>query len=68
MRYYWQTIKEKMNFLGITSWYQLSKLSGISESTLSNTRNRNGYLSFENTCKIANALDISLDSLNEWKK
>lgn len=67
MNRYWRTIKCEMDRMGIMSWYELARLSQINESTIANTRNRNGYLSFENTCKIANALNIPLDTLNEWK-
>lgn len=67
MNRYWETIKSKMDKIGIISWYELAKLSQISESTIANTRNRNGYLSFKNTCKIAQTLNIPLDNLNEWK-
>lgn len=59
--------KSKLCKTGIDSWYALAKLAEINESTIANTRKRNGYLSFKNTCKIAGVLNISLDALNEWR-
>lgn len=67
MNRYWRTIKCEMDRMGIMSWYELARLSQINESTIANTRNRNGYLSFKNTCKIARILNIPLDNLDEWK-
>lgn len=66
MNTYWEIIENSMKEQGIKSWYKLSKMTGISEGTLSNNRLRNGYLSFENTCKVAKALNIKLEDLNEW--
>lgn len=64
---YWEIIKKAMKKAEIKSWYALAKLSGARRNTLCNARMKNGYLSFQNTCKIAVALNISLDELNEWK-
>lgn len=44
------------------SFYKLSKLSGVSESTFSSLRNGvTNTLSFENLEKVADVLEISLD-------
>lgn len=64
MNQYWKRIRLAMENNNINSWYELSKVTKVSEQTLSSTRVRNGYLSFENTCKIAYALNLSLDELN----
>lgn len=44
------------------SFYWLSKETGISESTLQNYRNGT-QVTWDNACKIADALGVSLDNL-----
>lgn len=53
---------------GINSHYELSKLSGISETSLASIKTRKtSYenMKFGNMKKIAIALDLSLDNLND---
>lgn len=51
------------------SHYRLSKLSGVSESTINTMiRGEINYPSFENAIKIADALDISLDEFRNGDK
>lgn len=48
------------------SRYRLSKLSGVNESTLQNLENsKNPNPTFIVMCKIANALEVSLDELRK---
>lgn len=64
-------LKEVRELKGI-SRYKLSKLSGVKESTLQNIENSNDpNPTFKVMCKIADALDITLDELrrkNLWIK
>lgn len=58
-------IKEKRESKGI-SRYRLSKLSGVNESTLQMIENsENPNPTFKVICKIADALEMSLDELRE---
>ena len=59
---------EKILFKKSISRYQLSKLTGIPESTLASYKNDGANPSFINVCKIAEALDVSLDELRERKE
>ena len=57
----WKKLKKMLDEKKITT-YQLSKLTGISEQSLSKLRNGlSKELSFRSMVKIADALDISLD-------
>lgn len=47
------------------SIYKLSKLTGIPDNTLRNYRSKHSDPSFTNACKIADALNISLDELRD---
>lgn len=56
-------IKEIRKLKGI-SRYKLSKLSGVRESTLQNIENSDDpNPTFKTMCKIADALEITLDQL-----
>lgn len=58
-------IKEKRESKGI-SRYRLSRLSGVNESTLQMIENsENPNPTFKVICKIADALEMSLDELRE---
>lgn len=48
--------------------YKLSKMTGISDNTLRNYRSKHSNPSFTNACKIADALNISLDDLRTRRK
>ena len=52
------------------SIYKLAKITGIRDSTLHNYK-RGSEPSFKNMCKIADALDVSLDYFrkeeSQWK-
>lgn len=57
----WKKLKKMLDEKQMTT-YQLSKLTGISEQSLSKLRNGlSNELSFSSMVKIADALDISLD-------
>ncbi len=57
----WKKLKKMLDDKQMTT-YQLSKLTGISEQSLSKLRNGlSKELSFGSMVKIADALDISLD-------
>ena len=49
------------------SIYKLSKLTGLPWSTIANYKN-GSEMSFKNACKIADALEISLDQLRKEVK
>lgn len=56
-------LKELRESKGI-SRYKLAKLTGLNESTLQNIENSNDpNPTFKVLCKIADALDITLDEL-----
>lgn len=59
----WIKIEERIKEQGI-SIYKLSKITGIPNATFYNYRN-GSEPSFKNMCKIANALDVSLDYFRE---
>ncbi|RMC48928.1 helix-turn-helix transcriptional regulator [Lactobacillus sp. ESL0228] len=61
----WEMIQKIMDKKKI-SIYKLSKLTGLPWSTINNYRN-GSEMSFTNACKIADALEISLDELREKK-
>ena len=51
-------------FKAIESIYKLGKLTGLPWSTIANYKN-GSEMSFKNACKIADALNISLDELRK---
>ena len=58
-------LKEMREYRGLTR-YKLSKLSGIKETTLQSLENcENPNPTFRTACKIADALEVSLDDLRE---
>ncbi|RMC38148.1 XRE family transcriptional regulator [Lactobacillus sp. ESL0236] len=57
----WEIIQKIMDKKKI-SIYKLSKLTGLPWSTIKNYKN-GSEMSFTNACKIADALEISLDDL-----
>ena len=57
----WNKIEKQLKLKG-WSMYQLAKKSGVHQSTLSNLKaGRLKEMSWSNMCKIADALDASLD-------
>jgi len=58
-------LKEIRKLKGMSRYY-LSKISGVNESTLQMIENsENPNPTFRVMCKIADALDVSLDELRE---
>ena len=55
----WNEIQKALDKKNI-SIYKLAKITGIRDSTLHNYK-RGSEPSFKNMCKIADALDVSLD-------
>ncbi|MBM6956717.1 helix-turn-helix transcriptional regulator [Ligilactobacillus salivarius] len=55
----WNEIQKALDEKNI-SIYKLAKITGIRDSTLHNYK-RGSEPSFKNMCKIADALDVSLD-------
>lgn len=47
---------------------KVSKISEVSEGTLKEYKFKNTEPSFKNACKIADALNVSLDDLREKEK
>lgn len=62
----WIKIEKRIKEQGI-SIYKLSKITGIPNATFYNYRN-GSEPSFKNMCKIADALDVSLDYFREEEK
>lgn len=62
----WKKVEKILKEKGI-SVYKLSKMTGIPDNTLRNYRSKKSDPSFTNACKIADALDISLDELRDKK-
>ena len=62
----WIKIEKRIKEQGI-SIYKLSKITGIPNPTLYNYRN-GSEPSFKNMCKIADALDVSLDYFREGER
>lgn len=60
----WNKVEEILKERSLTI-YKLSKMTGISDNTLRNYRSKHSKPSFTNACKIADALNISLDDLRE---
>lgn len=65
----WNEIQKELDKKNI-SIYKLAKITGIRDSTLHNYK-RGSEPSFKNMCKIADALDVSLDYFRKenakWK-
>lgn len=65
----WNEIQKALDEKNI-SIYKLAKITGIRDSTLHNYK-RGSEPSFKNMCKIADALDVSLDYFrkeeSQWK-
>lgn len=55
----WNEIQKALNEKNL-SIYKLAKITGIRDSTLHNYK-RGSEPSFKNMCRIADALDVSLD-------
>ena len=62
----WKKVEKILKEKGM-SIYRLSKITGIPDNTLRNYRSKHSDPSFTNVCKIADALDISLDELRDRK-
>ncbi|WP_353478121.1 helix-turn-helix domain-containing protein [Ligilactobacillus agilis] len=62
----WEKMKDELDKQDM-SVYQLVKKTGIKESTIWNYRN-GVEPSFKNMCKIADALDVSLDVFRKEDK
>lgn len=62
----WVKIEKRIKEQGI-SIYKLSKITGIPNPTFYNYRN-GSEPSFKNMCKIADALDVSLDYFREEER
>lgn len=60
---------KRIRVLKNISRYKLSKMTGLGESTLQNIENsKEPNPTFKTMCKIADALEISLDDLRkEWR-
>ncbi|MDE1506467.1 helix-turn-helix domain-containing protein [Ligilactobacillus salivarius] len=65
----WNEIQKALDEKNL-SIYKLAKITGIRDSTLHNYK-RGSEPSFKNMCKIADALDVSLDYFrkeeSQWK-
>lgn len=63
----WNKIQK---YLNKRKWslLKLSKISEVSEGTLKEYKFKNTEPSFKNACKIADALNVSLDDLREKEK
>lgn len=65
----WNEIQKELDKKNI-SIYKLAKITGIRDSTLHNYK-RGSEPSFKNMCRIADALDVSLDYFrkeeSQWK-
>ncbi|PAY34619.1 helix-turn-helix domain-containing protein [Ligilactobacillus salivarius] len=65
----WNEIQKALDKKNM-SIYKLAKITGIRDSTLHNYK-RGSEPSFKNMCKIADALDVSLDYFrkeeSQWK-
>lgn len=62
----WGKIEKRIKEQGM-SIYKLSKMTGIPNATFYNYRN-GSEPSFKNMCKIADALDVSLDYFREEER
>lgn len=62
----WDQVQKILDERSI-SIYRLARLSKINENTLYSYSRGNAEPSFKNVCKIADALNVSLDSLKSEK-
>lgn len=62
----WRRVNEILKKRKISS-KKLSEMSGVNFETIQNYRYKNFEPSFKNMCKIADALQVSLDDLREKK-
>ncbi|MYY90736.1 helix-turn-helix domain-containing protein [Ligilactobacillus salivarius] len=62
----WNEIQKALDEKNL-SIYKLAKITGIRDSTLHNYK-RGSEPSFKNMCKIADALDVSLDYFRKDEK
>lgn len=62
----WDKIQKYLNKRG-WSLVKFSKISGVPEGTLKEYKFKKTEPSFKNACKIADALQVSLDDLREGK-
>lgn len=60
----WKIVEKLLKEKGL-SVYKLSKMTGIPDNTLRNYRSKHSEPSFSNACKIADALNVSLDDLRD---
>lgn len=60
----WKQVEKILKEKNI-SIYRLSKMTSIPDNTLRSYRLKGSEPSFKNACKIADALNISLDELRE---
>lgn len=62
----WNSIQVQLDKQNMTA-YRLSKMTGIPLTTIYNYKNDGKEPPFKNMCKIADALDVSLDVFRERK-
>ena len=60
----WNSIQVQLDKQNLTA-YRLSKMTGIPLTTIYNYKNDGKEPPFKNMCKIADALDVSLDVFRE---
>ena len=60
----WNSIQVQLDKQNMTA-YRLSKMTGIPLTTIYNYKNDGKEPPFKNMCKIADALDVSLDVFRE---
>lgn len=62
----WNKVEKILKKKRLTT-YRLSKMTKIPKTTIDNYHYGNSKMSFENACKIADALGVSLDELRRDK-
>lgn len=62
----WNSIQVQLDKQNMTA-YRLSKMTGIPLTTIYNYKNDGKEPPFKNMCKIADALNVSLDVFRERK-
>ncbi|WP_311317598.1 helix-turn-helix domain-containing protein [Limosilactobacillus reuteri] len=63
----WNSIQVQLDKQNMTA-YRLSKMTGIPLTTIYNYKNDGKEPPFKNMCKIADALDVSLDVFRERRR
>ncbi|OTA77911.1 transcriptional regulator [Limosilactobacillus reuteri] len=63
----WNSIQVQLDKQNMTA-YRLSKMTGIPLTTIYNYKNDGKEPPFKNMCKIADALDVSLDVFRERRQ